>query len=120
MAVDAEDILVCLWRFLWFFVNISNNCAQKYPFVSCTLLLFFLVYVFFNILVYHFPFLICVAVLLRFFWTSERLTIQDVKEEKEKEKAKAKVNKRTPLNISRFVDEASKNCESPTLRRQKK
>lgn len=124
MAIDAEDILVCLWRFLRVFVTTSYICAQEYPFVSCLLLLFFLVYVFFNVLVYHFPFLLCIAILLRFFWTSEH-AIHDVKEEKENEKAKAKAkakeeeNQREPLKISRSMDDARKNCESPSLRRQK-
>ncbi|KAM6597320.1 hypothetical protein CsatA_007844 [Cannabis sativa] len=71
MAIDAEDVLVCIWRFLRFFMHTSNVCVQKHPLFSCILLLFFLVYIFFDLLLYHSPFLICIAILLRCFWSSE-------------------------------------------------
>lgn len=122
MAIDAEDILVCVWRFLRIFIDPSYVCAQKHPFLSCMLLLFFSFYVFFNLLIYHSPFLICIAILLRFFWTSEHPTgaTREVKKEEERERE----NQRKPVKIPRAsldrdVIAVSKNSESPSLRRQK-
>lgn len=123
MAIDAEDVLVCIWRFIRFFINTSYTCVQKHPFFSGFLLLFFLVYMFFNLLVYHSPFLICIAILLRFFWSSERPATENVKEkEKETEKEREKTNQITPLTHSIKEDYVVVNRDSQSfssIRRQK-
>ncbi|KAF3439546.1 hypothetical protein FNV43_RR17824 [Rhamnella rubrinervis] len=81
MGIDAEKVLVCVWRFLQFFMKTSYQCVEKQPFVSGILVSLFIVYIFFNFLVYYSPFLVFIAVLLRFFWSSGQPTIvvQDVK-----------------------------------------
>ncbi|XP_062085134.1 uncharacterized protein LOC133791222 isoform X2 [Humulus lupulus] len=87
MAIDAEDVLVCIWRFLRFFMHTSCVCVQKHPLFSCILLVIILVYIFFDLLLYHSPFLICIAILIRCFWSSERpptTTIEATVKEREK------------------------------------
>lgn len=81
MGIDAENVLVCVWRLLQFFIKTSYHCVEKHPFVSGILVSLFIVYIFFNFLVYYSPFLVFIAVLLRFFWSSGQPTIvvQDVK-----------------------------------------
>ncbi|KAL5580802.1 hypothetical protein UlMin_013244 [Ulmus minor] len=111
MGVDAEDILVCFWRFLRFFINVTQICLQNHPFVSGIFLLFFLVYVFFDLLIYHSPFLIFIVVLLRFFWSSETTTIQNVKEKEEN-------NQRVSLEISKD-DRVIRNKDLSSFEKQK-
>ena len=78
---------------------------------------------FFNLLVYHSPFLICIAILLRFFWSSERPATENVKEkEKETEKEREKTNQITPLTHSIKEDYVVVNRDSQSfssIRRQK-
>ncbi|XP_050369300.1 LOW QUALITY PROTEIN: uncharacterized protein LOC126787460 [Argentina anserina] len=80
MGVGAEDVLVCVSRFLHFSMKTSSVCAQKHPIVIGALLFLFLLYVFFNIFVFFSPFLVCVALLLRIFYTSGGLIILEAKE----------------------------------------
>lgn len=81
MGIDAENVLVCVWRLLQFFMKTSFKCVEKHPFVSGILVSLFIVYIFFNFLVYYSPFLVFIAVLLRFFWSSGQpiIVVQDVK-----------------------------------------
>lgn len=97
MGIDAEDILVCLWKFIRFFIDTTYVCAQKHPFVSSTLFIIFLCYVFFDLLLHHFPLLVFLAVLLRIFWSSERQepSIRDEKRETETSSYRRQNSRRT-------------------------
>lgn len=116
MGIDSEKILVCLWRILHFFTNTSHRCVEKHPFVSSILLISFIVYVFFNFLIYSSPFLVFIAILLKFFWSSGHpATIQDVKETEKR-------NDRIPNSNSGPVREdyvVHRNMENPSFQSQK-
>lgn len=76
MGVNAEDIVVCLCRILQFSIKTSHRFVQKHPFVSGSFFFSLLVYVFLpfilSFLAYSSPFLVCIGILLRIFWTSEQ------------------------------------------------
>lgn len=115
MGVDAEDILVCVWRFLHFSMRTSSKCIQKYPSVSGTLLFLFILYAFFNLFVFFSPFLVCVALLLRVFWTSGGLTILEAKQDD-----KRRGDRKTCKNSGSVGDEVVVNRdESSSLQKQK-
>ncbi|KAB2634736.1 hypothetical protein D8674_042665 [Pyrus ussuriensis x Pyrus communis] len=80
MGIGAEAVLVCVWRFVKFSMKTSSLCVQKHPFISATLFFCYLFYVFFNLFVFWFPFLVCIAVLVRLFYSSGGLTfVEEVK-----------------------------------------
>jgi hypothetical protein len=76
MGVNAEDIVVCLCTILQFSIKSSHRFVQNHPFVSVSLCFSLLVYVFLpfilSFLAYSSPFLVCIGILLRIFWTSEQ------------------------------------------------
>lgn len=86
MGVNAEDIVVCLCRILEFSIKTSHRFVQKHPFVSGSFLLSLLVYVFLpfilSFLAYSSPFLVCICILLRVFWTSEQSNVVKGDEER--------------------------------------
>ncbi|KAM1494852.1 hypothetical protein ACFXTI_029178 [Malus domestica] len=85
MAVGAEAVLVCVWRFVKFSMKTSSLCVQKHPFISATLFFCYLFYVFFNLFVFWFPFLVCIAVLVRLFYSSGGLTfLEEVKRDEKR------------------------------------
>ncbi|KAM1753604.1 hypothetical protein ACFX12_006171 [Malus domestica] len=84
MSVGAETLLVCVWRFLKLSMKTSSLCVRKHPFISATLLFFYLFYVFFNLFVFWFPFLVCIVVLVRLFYTSGGLAILEEAKRDEK------------------------------------
>jgi hypothetical protein len=83
MGIDARDIKDCACRILQISIKTSYRFVQKHPFVFGVFLFFFLIYIFlpfiFNFLFYSSPFLVCIAILLRIFWSSEQSHIQSVK-----------------------------------------
>ncbi|VVA32011.1 PREDICTED: dentin sialophospho [Prunus dulcis] len=99
MAVGAEAILVCVWRVLHFSMKTTSLCVQKHPFVSAILFFIYFLYVFFNLFVFWFPFLVCIAALLRVFWTSGGLTILEVKRDEKR------INDRIPCKKSESVQD---------------
>ncbi|CAN6692906.1 unnamed protein product [Malus baccata var. baccata] len=84
MSVGAETLLVCVWRFLKLSMKTSSLCVRRHPFISATLLFFYLFYVFFNLFVFWFPFLVCIVVLVRLFYTSGGLAILEEAKRDEK------------------------------------
>ncbi|CAB4282310.1 unnamed protein product [Prunus armeniaca] len=99
MAVGAEAILVCVWRVLHFSMKTTSLCVQKHPFVSAILFFIYFLYVFVNLFVFWFPFLVCIAALLRVFWTSGGLTILEVKRDEKR------INDRIPCKKSESVQD---------------
>ncbi|XP_048323749.2 uncharacterized protein LOC112490616 [Ziziphus jujuba] len=116
MGVDAEKILVCLWRFLHFFMNASHRCLEKHPFVSSILLLSFIVYIFFNVVVYCFPFLVFTAILVKFFWSSGHPTI--VQDAKESEKRNGRISNTNSVSVKED-HVVHRNIENPSFQTQK-
>ncbi|XP_048420295.1 serine-rich adhesin for platelets-like [Pyrus x bretschneideri] len=96
MSVGAETLLVCVWRLLKLSMKTSSLCVRRHPFISATLLFFYLFYVFFKIFVFWFPFLVCIVVLVRLFYTSGGLTILEEAKRDEKRSTNDQVSCKKP------------------------
>lgn len=83
MGIDVKGVEAWICRILEFSINISYRFIQNHPFVFSVSVSFFLVYIFLpfilNFLAYTSPFIFCIAILLRIFWSSEQSYIRCVK-----------------------------------------
>ncbi|XP_058757072.1 uncharacterized protein LOC131630301 isoform X2 [Vicia villosa] len=91
----AKDIQLHLSRMFHVSVDSSYKFLKRHPIFSCLLLLFSILYIFlsyiYTFLGYMSPFLICGAIFLRIFWSSEKTQLRYVKLEEKKEEQEVKV-----------------------------
>ncbi|KAF5751392.1 hypothetical protein HS088_TW02G00406 [Tripterygium wilfordii] len=88
MGIDAKNVPVYMWKTLRFLMITSCRFIQKYPFVSGTLIFFFLLYMFlprvFYLSIYSSPFIACTTVFVRVYFKSQRQNV--VRNGKEEER----------------------------------
>lgn len=92
---NAKDIQLRLLRMFHVSVDSSYKFLHRHPIFSCLLLVFSIFYIFlsyiYTFLGYMSPFLICGAIFLRIFWSSEKTQLRYVKIEEKKEDEQIKV-----------------------------
>lgn len=110
MGLNAKDIQLRLFRVVRASAESSYTFLQRHPLVSSVLLVCFIIYILlsyiYTFLNYVSPFLVCAAIFLRIFWSSEQTHLKYVKREEEKgekksEKVEPKHPKIPPNNIGR-------------------
>ncbi|KAE9606001.1 hypothetical protein Lalb_Chr10g0103261 [Lupinus albus] len=92
MGLNARDMHLHLCRVLHVSAEISYTFIQRHPLVSGVLLVFIILYIFlsyiYNFLLYISPFLVCTAIFVAIFWSSEQNILIHVNKEEEKVEAK--------------------------------
>ncbi|XP_061358042.1 uncharacterized protein LOC133302300 [Gastrolobium bilobum] len=88
MGLNVKDIQLRLCKVVQLSSESSYTFLQKHPLVSGALLVCFILYIFlsyiYSFFVYMSPFLLCGAIFIRIFWSSEQTQLRYVKKEKEK------------------------------------
>lgn len=94
MGIDAKDVQCFVWKIVRFSMNICYRFAQKHPFFSGVVLLFFLLYLFlpsvFFFLIYSSPLIICSTVFIRIYFQKNRYRTQNAKRVDEKSSVESK------------------------------
>nr|XP_027190177.1 uncharacterized protein LOC101515121 [Cicer arietinum] len=89
MGLNAKDIQVHLLKMFRASAKSSYMFLQNHPLFSSVLLVFLILYIFlsyiYTFLVYMSPFLLCGAIFLRIFWSSEQTQLKYVKIQEKKE-----------------------------------
>ncbi|CAL5202477.1 unnamed protein product [Lathyrus oleraceus] len=92
---NAKDIQLRLLRMFHVSVDSSYKFLHRHPIFSCLLLVFSIFYIFlsyiYTFLGYMSPFLICGAIFLRIFWSSEKTQLRYAKIGEKKEEEQIKV-----------------------------
>ncbi|CAI8596853.1 unnamed protein product [Vicia faba] len=95
LKYNAKDIQHHLSRIFHVSVDSTYKFLQRHPIFSCLLLLFSILYIFLSYIYtfvgYMSPFLICGAIFLRIFWSSEKTQLRYVKIEEKKDEQEIKV-----------------------------
>lgn len=107
MGLNARDIQLRLFIVLQASIKNSYTFMQKHPRISGALLVFFIIYIFlsyiYNLLVFLSPFLVCTAIFVRIFWSSEQKHNTCVEKKGEEEMVEAKNPPRMLKNGKRKV-----------------
>lgn len=102
MGLNAKEIPFCLCRMIHVIIETNFTFMRRHPRISGVLILFIIVYSFlsyiFHFLVYLSPFLVCTAIFLRIFWSSEHGHLEFIKWDKKKEEQK-KIEKQQVTEI---------------------
>ncbi|KAJ1384189.1 hypothetical protein SESBI_42742 [Sesbania bispinosa] len=100
MGLNVKDIRLRLCRLVQVSSESSYKFLKRHPLVSSVLLVFFILYIFlsyiYTFLVYLSPFLVCAAIFIRIFWSSEQTHLRYVKREEEKGEQKKVVEPKCP------------------------
>ncbi|KAK7321339.1 hypothetical protein VNO77_31888 [Canavalia gladiata] len=103
MGLNARDIKLRLFKMFHVSIETSYTYMQKHPLISGALLIFFILYIFlsyvYNLLIFLSPFLVCTALFVRIFWSSEQNQPKNVKKEEEKKGEEKKVEFKCPPKI---------------------
>lgn len=88
MGLNVKDIQIRLFRVFHVSAESSYKFLQSHPKFSCVLFICLILYAFlsyiYTFLNYISPFLICAAIFLRIFWSSEKTQLRYVKRDEEK------------------------------------
>lgn len=94
MAIDTKNIQYFVWKIVKFSMNSCCRFVQKHPFVSGTVSLFFLLYLFlpsvFFFLIYASPVIVCIYVFLRYYVEPKQPEIKNDKRVDEKSSVESK------------------------------
>ncbi|CAJ2640243.1 unnamed protein product [Trifolium pratense] len=97
---NVKDIKVRLLRIFHVSTESSHMFLKRHPIFSCISLVLLIIYIFLSyiyiILAYMSPFLLCGAIFLRIFWSSEKTELRYVKKEEKKEEQPIKVEPKVP------------------------
>jgi len=100
LKMNAKDIQLHLLRMYHVLTESSYMFIRRHPRFSCIFSVCFILYVFlsyiYTFLAYMSPFLVCGAIFLRIFWSSEKTQLRYVKLEEKKEEQEKKVEPKVP------------------------
>ncbi|KAK7289754.1 hypothetical protein RIF29_03662 [Crotalaria pallida] len=89
MGLNLKDILLHLFKLVHVLAKSSYTFLQRHPLVSGALSVFFILYLFlsyiYSFLAYLSPFLVCAAIFVRIFWSSEKTELKYVKKKEGEE-----------------------------------
>ncbi|KAI4305213.1 hypothetical protein L6164_028594 [Bauhinia variegata] len=106
MGLNLKDIPIHLCKVIQ--VSIDNSCKfiQRHPLLSSAFLVLFILYLFlsyiYSFLVYLSPFLLCAAILIRVFWSSEQTQIRNGRRDEIKIKDQQNSNEQRYSKIPRY------------------
>ncbi|XP_057442292.1 uncharacterized protein LOC130734019 isoform X2 [Lotus japonicus] len=94
MGLNAKDIQIRLFIMLQVSVENSYTYMKKHPLFWGALSILFIMYIFlsyiYNLVVFLSPYLVCTAILVRIFWSSEQTQLKYVQKKGEKERVEPK------------------------------
>lgn len=100
MGLKAKEIPTRLCKMLQASYDTSRRFVQRHPVVSGIFSVFLILYIFlyniYNFLAFLSPFILCTAIFIRIFWSSEQPQLRYVKKEKKRES-------RLPRQASKFA-----------------
>lgn len=118
MGLNAKEIPPRLGKMLQASYNASYTFVQRHPVVSGVFSFFLILYIFlsyiYSFLVYLSPFILCTAIFIRIFWSSEQPQLRYVKREKKRSESKhtrASSKSRNDFVLDRYYNYPSQ-CSS--------